>query len=309
MVRLAPHFAPEVIDTGGKVTPAVAEHYARRARAGTGMIIVEATAVDPVGRVWPGGLLAFSDDQIPDLARLAEAIHSGGAVAAIQIVHGGPQATPSVSGHPTVGPSPVKPSHDAPLPRELTIQEILDIEQRFASAAARAAKAGFDIVEIHGAHGYLLDSFLLKSRNQRRDAYGGPLANRMRMLIETLHRVRERIGDKVLLDCRFCLFNKTNEPFTPDDLRELLAGLQSTGLDMLHISTDGALRPYFGTDRTLSQWIKQLTPLPLIVAGGLGSPHDANRLITDSHGDFAAIGSAFLRDPDWPQTARAELRA
>lgn len=117
MVRVASQMPPEVVETRGRVTDAVVEHYAQRARAGTGLIIVEATAVDPAGRVWKDGLNLFADEHIPDLARLAQAIHAAGAKAGIQLVHGGPQASPGVSRCRIVGPSAVRESQGKPLPR------------------------------------------------------------------------------------------------------------------------------------------------------------------------------------------------
>ena len=137
MVRGFPSMPRKVADTAGRVTEAVVEHYRRRAGAGTGMIIVEATAVDADGRAWHQGLRAFADEHIPDLARLASAIRAEGAAASIQLVHGGPQGSPSVTGCETVGPSAVAPSRGKPVPRALTVEEIHTIQQRFADAATR----------------------------------------------------------------------------------------------------------------------------------------------------------------------------
>ena len=170
-------------------------------------------------------------------------------------------------------------------------------------------QAGFDAVELHGAHGYLLDSFLLKSRNQRADDYGGSLAGRMRMLIETCQLVRQRIGSSALLGSRISVFNKLAEGFGAGDLEELVRGLEQAGLDLLHISTDGAFKGQFGSEKTMGQWAKQFTALPLVVAGGLGDPRDADRLIAEGHADFAGVGIGMLRDPDWAQSALKSLEA
>jgi 2,4-dienoyl-CoA reductase-like NADH-dependent reductase (Old Yellow Enzyme family) len=299
MVRMAPGMPPEVADTRGEVSDAVVAHYRQRAAAGVGLIIVEATAVDPGGRAWPQGLLAYADEHIPDLARLASAIRAEGCVAGIQLVHGGPQSSPSVVGGQTVGPSAVPPSEGAPVPRALSVDEIRAIEGRFADAAARVVEAGYEVVELHGAHGYLLDSFLSKRRNQRDDVYGGDLRGRMRFLIETLQQARARIGDRALLDCRISFFNKLDESFAAADLIELIMGMQDCGLDLLHLSTRGGLNPCFGSDKTAGQWAREVTNLPIIVAGGLGNPADARRLIAEGHADFAAVGSALLADPGW----------
>ncbi len=306
MVRLGPSLPRDLTDTDGTVTDAVVEHYRRRAAAGTAMIIVEATAVDEGGQVWKQGLRTFADAHVPGLARQAEAIHAEGAVAAIQLVHGGPQANPEVTGRENVGPSAIAPSEGAPTPRALTVEEIQAIEGRFADAASRAVEAGFDVVEIHGAHGYLLDSFLMQERNQRQDAYGGSLAGRMRFLVETCQQVRALIGQDALLDCRISAFNKRDD-FTASDLIELVRGLEQAEMDLLHLSTNGALKNVFGTDRTIGQWARQATALPILVAGRLGDPVDAERAVAEGHTDLVAVGYAMLRDPQWTLHAQQAL--
>jgi NADPH2 dehydrogenase len=304
-----PPMVRELADEDGCVTAELIEEYARRAAAGTGLIIVEATAVEEAGRCWAGGLGAYAGYQRAGLRQLAERIKAEGAVAGIQLVHGGPQAEPAVSGQETVGPSAVAPTHDRPAPRELTLSEIERIQRRFADAAAMVVEAGFELVELHAAHGYLLDSFLMTRRNQRQDAYGGCLENRMRMVVETCQRVRENIGRRALLDCRICVFNKIAEGFGPDDLRTLVAGLQAAGLDLLHLSTEGALQGYFGSDKPLGRWVKEMTGLPLIVAGRLSNPLHAERALAQGVCDFVAVGGRMLRNPDWTREARQVLEA
>jgi 2,4-dienoyl-CoA reductase-like NADH-dependent reductase (Old Yellow Enzyme family) len=296
-------------DTSGCATDEIIAHYERRARGGTGMVIVEATYVHEGGRCWERGLGAASPRHEAGLSALAGRLHQAGAVAAIQLVHGGPQASPEASGSPTVGPSAVRPSDDAPEPRPLSVAEMQAIQGHFGEAAARAEAAGFDAVEVHGAHGFLLDSFLSSQRNLRDDAYGGPIQGRMRMLVETCQRVRSRLGEGALLICRISIFNKIREGFARPDFEQLVKGLEGTGVDVLHLSTDGdgAFRGYFGDDRSLGQRAKALTDLPIIVAGRLGDPADAERAIAEGHCDFAAVGSAMLEDPDWAEHARRAL--
>jgi 2,4-dienoyl-CoA reductase-like NADH-dependent reductase (Old Yellow Enzyme family) len=294
-------------DASGCVTERLLEHYGRRARAGTALIIVEATYVDERGRCWERGLGAANHQHLEGLSALARRIHEGGAVAAIQLVHGGPQASAEVSGAPTVGPSSVRPSSDAPVPRELTTEEMRSIQVLFGQAAARAVAAGFDAVEVHGAHGFLLDSFLSAARNQRRDSYGGGIQGRMRMLVETCERVKDQIRDRALLLCRLSVFNKIAEGFSWEDFQALIRGLGAAGIDILHISTEGAFKGYFGDGRSVGQGAKALVSLPVIVAGGLGDPAEAERAIAEGHCDFAAVGSGMMQDPEWTEHARQAL--
>ena len=292
----------------GLVTEARAEHYAQRARAGTGMIIVEATAVSEDGRCWQDGLNAYADRHLPGLSLLAQRIHNEGAVAAIQLLHAGPRASPEIV--PTrLGPSTVEPSGNDPGVQALTVEQIQRIEQQFEEAAGQAVEAGFDAVEVHGAHGFLLDAFLSCTHNRRTDAYGGSLAGRMLMLVETCKRVKGRIGDEALLLCRYSLanINKVEEGFTPEDLQQLVRGLEEAGVDLLDVSTDGAFKGSFGTCQTSGQWTKQMSELPVIVAGGLGDPADANRAVAAGHADFAAVGRVMLEDAEWTRRARETL--
>ena len=294
-------------DTGGMISEAVVEHYARRAQAGTALIIVEATAVDEGGRCWPTGLGAWSDDHLPGLRRLAEAIHEGGAAAAVQLVHGGPQGNPDLCPQGLVGPSDLPATEKRPPVRGVTTEDIAAIQQRFVEAAGRAAEAGFDGVELHGAHGFLLDSFLSPERNHRTDQYGGDMKNRARMLGETLKQVRAQLPAHALVWPRLSVFNHVEEGFTAEDLRAVVLAVEAAGAELIHLSTRGALQPSFGEARTLGQWVRGFTQLPLIVAGGLGDPRDAERLIAEGHGDLAAVGSAMLSDPDWTAHAREAL--
>lgn len=308
MVRFVPSMPPEVAKTQGEVTNAVLDHYRRRAAAGTAMIIVEATCVDRGGRAWEDGLLAYEDQHIPALARLADAIKAEGAKACIQLVHAGPQASPTVMEHDTVGPSAIRPTEKGTVPRALTVEEIHAIQENFAKAAARVAKAGFDAVDLHGAHGYLLDSFLSARRNQRTDQYGGSLDGRMRLMLETCRTVINRVGDQVAVGCRFSIFNKLDEGFAATDLEALVGGLTATGLDFLDVSANHSFRGYFDSDITIGQWVKRSTELPIIITGGMIKPEHAERAIVEGHGDMAGIGRAMLTDPDWTQHALEALK-
>jgi 2,4-dienoyl-CoA reductase-like NADH-dependent reductase (Old Yellow Enzyme family) len=295
-------------DEAGRVTDDLVEHYLPRARAGTALIIVEATCVDEKGRIWERGIGAWSDDHVSGLARLAGAIKGEGAVAGIQLVHGGPQTSVELCGE-RLGPSEADPPQGGPRPRAMTVAEIRAAQQSFVSAAARCAEAGFDLVEVHGAHDYLLDSFVSAATNQRTDEYGDAFRNRIRNLVETCARVKDRAGDKPLVCCRFSIFNKEPGEWGTQDLELLVGELKRAGVDVLHASTDGALKPCLGTGETIGRLVKRATDLPIIVAGGLGNPHFAERAVADGHADFAAIGQAMFDDTDWTIRAKGALGA
>jgi NADPH2 dehydrogenase len=302
-----PPMITQKADREGHVTDVHLEHYSSRAAAGTGLIIVEATAVDRKGQVWEGGLGAYDDSHIPGLARLAERIHADGAAAGIQLVHGGPQASPALCDGDRVGPSAVPAPDEGQVPRELTRREIEGIQDRFAEAAVRALDAGFDLIELHGAHDYLLDSFLSAKYNWRKDDYGGSITRKARMLAETCEVTRGQIGDRGLLSCRISLFNKPEGEFTEERLTKVVGMLAEAGIDVLHVSTDGAFKGYFGSSKTLGRLAKEISGLPVIVAGGLGDPSDAERAVAEGHADFAAIGNAMYEDAEWTKKAREAL--
>jgi NADPH2 dehydrogenase len=290
-------------DSDGQVSEALLAHYRRRA-LGVGMVLVEATAVAASGRCWPGGLGAFADGQQTGLAALALAIHDAGAVPGIQLVHGGPQGAVALCGE-VIGPSAVPPRAGAPIPRPMTRAEIADLPDVFAAAAERVVQAGFGVVEVHGAHGFLLDSFLQAARNQRTDVYGGSVDNRLRLLLEVCIRVKIQLAGRAVLACRISPF--THDGLTAEEFVRWVRELERTGVELLHLSTPGALQGVFGTTRTLGQWARDITILPRILAGGLGDPFLAQRVIEEGHAELAAVGRALLEDSEWPAHAREVL--
>jgi len=307
MVRLSPHVAPELVQTDGLVTDGLIEHYAQRARAGTGLVIVEATCVDPAGRVWRQGLNAHDDRSVEGLRVLASAITAAGAVAGIQLVHGGPQADASLTGGLTVGPSEVAPAVGEPEPAELTSAQVLLIEGRFGEAAARVADVGFQFIELHAAHGYLLDSFVSPIRNHRADAFGGSMENRMRIITDVLLRMKAALGERAAVGARISVFNHIADGFGLAELQAMVRILQDSGSDFVDLSTDRVLKNAFGTERTMGQLARDATRLPVLVAGGVSTPADAETVVSDGHGDIVCVGRAMLADPLWTERAIEKL--
>lgn len=303
MVRLAPHVPQGLVATEAAITADLVEHYAARARAGAGLIIVEATCVHPSGRVWKQGLNAFEDAHCEGLAEIADAISSAGAVPGVQLVHGGPQADADLSGGRTYGPSEVAPSVGAPEPTEMSSAVILEIEESFIDAAVRVCQAGFRFIELHAAHGYLLDSFISPIRNHRKDAFGGSLDNRMRMITDILLRLRPRIGETAAIGARVSVFNHIADGFGTPELHGMVRVLQDAGSDFVDLSIDRVLRPALGSSRSMGQAARDVTHLPVIVTGGISTPADAELALVEGHGDIVGVGRAMLADPEWPARA------
>ena len=189
--------APMVVQLGaesGAVTQRTVDYYARRAKGGAGLVIVEATYVAPGGKAFACQLSIDRDALVPGHFDLVEAIHRNGAKVALQIHHGGARANPALTGGVLVAPSAVAEEGISTVPRALTAQEIEDLADSYARAALRAQRAGYDAVEIHGAHGYLIHGFLSPVSNHRTDAYGGSAENRLRFAGLVVRRVREAVG-------------------------------------------------------------------------------------------------------------------
>ncbi|RLB11740.1 MAG: NADH:flavin oxidoreductase, partial [Deltaproteobacteria bacterium] len=191
-----PALASFLFDDDGNITDAILEHYRRRAASGVSMVIVEACAVSPEGIVSRHQGRIFDDRFIEGFSRLAKVIKEEGAIAGIQIHHAGRQTSPRVIKQDPVAPSPLPCPTIRSNVQPLTKEQIREIVKKFADAAERAVKAGFDLVEVHGAHGYLINQFLSKFSNIRQDEYGGSIEGRARFAKEIIEEIRSRIGDE-----------------------------------------------------------------------------------------------------------------
>lgn len=294
----------------GYVTERLKDYHEERARGGVGLIIVECVCVDsPVGKR-PGNQLVMDDESfLPGFTDLAKIIQQHGAKAAVQIHHAGRVARSSMTGVQPVAPSPIaQPGGD--LPRELTAKEIQGIVQKFAKTAAWVKRAGFNGIEIHGAHGYLIAQFLSPASNKRRDEYGGSLENRARFLLEIMRAVRESVGPSYPVWCRMN-GEETGlaDGFTLAEAKEVAQMLQKAGADALHISYmswglgPGALFPIdqpWASHVHLAAEIKKVVTLPVIAIRRI-LPEMAETIIKEGKADFVAMGRALIADPELPQ--------
>lgn len=302
-------------------------HYAGIARGGPGLVIVEATAVSPEGRISPACLGLWDDAQIEGLARIAASIKAAGAVPGIQIGHAGRKANANrpwqgddhiPAGDPraweTISPSAIAFGANLPrVPRAMTLADIARVTADFAAAARRAREAGFEWLELHFAHGYLAQSFFSAYSNQRDDEYGGSSAKRGRFLLETLAAVRREWPENLPLTARFGVieYDGRDEPTLSESI-ELARGMRQGGLDLLNVSVNFVIpdaKVPWGTPAFLApvaERVRREAGLPVAASWGIDDPQIANRVVADGQMDLVMIGRAFLANPHYPyQMAQA----
>jgi len=318
---------------GGVPTPEVAAYYRRRAEGGVGLIVTEGTVVDhPAASGYPAVPRMEGADAVAGWRRVVEAVHGAGGVIVPQLWHVGSVRTRGMEPDPDVpgyGPSAVPhPSRgeDGEAPVAMSEADIAEVIGAFARAAATARSAGFDGVEIHGAHGYLVDQFFWVRTNRRTDRWGGALENRTRFAAEIVRAVRRAVGDDFPIVFRFSQWKMGDYDArlarTPGELEELLAPLVDAGVDLFHASTRRYFEPEFeGSDLNLAGWTQRITGRPAITVGSVGLDRDflsafrgeasAPAGIEDlrrrlAAGEFAlvALGRALLADPEWPRKVR-----
>ncbi|MDP6783303.1 MAG: NADH:flavin oxidoreductase, partial [Dehalococcoidia bacterium] len=220
----------------GTVSDRLVKYYARRAEGGTGMVTVEVAAVDPAQFIAATQIRISDDSFLPGLTRLAQGIKDNGGRAIVQLHHPGRQTRAAVTGVPPVAPSPLPCPLLRDTPKELTTEEIRTLVDYFAQAAHRAQQAGFDAIELHGAHGYLMCQFLSPYSNQRQDEYGGSPEGRARFPLEVIAAVRERVGKDYPIVFRFSADEHVDGGLTLNDTRKLARTLEEAGVDCLSVS-------------------------------------------------------------------------
>ena len=311
-------------DDTGRINDGLLGLYEALARGGVGLIISSYMHVRRDGRQKRTQIGAHEDAMIPGLTRLAEAVHDAGGKLVAQIVHCGGQTSPdAIDGQQPVAPSAVESPGYPERPRALTGPEIEQLVRDFADAAGRVKEAGFDGVQLHGAHGYLISEFLSPSRNQREDEWGGDVRGRSRFCLEVYRAVRERVGPSFPVMIKLNANDFLEGSTTEEDSSYLAASLAAAGLDAVEVSGGtpgsgklGAARP--GIDRPAAEAyfldqaraIRRAAPdLPLILVGGIRSVEVIESLLSAGDADWVALCRPLIREPDLPQRWQAgELR-
>jgi len=299
-------------------------HLGSRAQGGAGLVILEAAAVHPVGRISPGDLGLWSDAHIPALARIVEFIHSQGARAAIQLAHAGRKASTKIpfSGSgplsddegawQVVAPSPLPFAPGHPLPQALDQAGITAIIDAFSLATQRAFKAGFDAVEIHAAHGYLLHQFLSPLTNQRTDSYGGNFQNRARLALQVVDAVRAQWPAHLPLLVRISATDWVPGGWSVDESVQLSKLFREHGVDLVDVSSGGQVpnaqipaAPGFQVE--FAARIRREAAVPTAAVGLITDPVQADTIVAQGEADLVLLGRELLRDPYWPLHAAAIL--
>lgn len=303
------------------------QHLGARAAGGAGIVCVEATHVEPRGRITNHCLGLWDDAQRDALAPIAEFVAAQGAVPAIQIGHAGRKASvtapwdgtqplmPAQGGWPVIGPSSDPYAKGYPVPRAMTEEDIEQMIADFAGAARRAREAGFKLLELHGAHGYLFHQFLSPLSNFRDDDYNGSLANRARLLLETIDAVRREWPDDLPLSVRLSCSDWVRGGFGIEEAVELVAMFKARGdVDIVDCSSGGndprqEIPIHPGYQVPFAERIRRETGMPTAAVGLIHTSDMAEEILANGRADLVALGRALLADPVWPLRAAATLRA
>jgi 2,4-dienoyl-CoA reductase-like NADH-dependent reductase (Old Yellow Enzyme family) len=298
-------------------------HYGARAAGGFGLIIAEATGVSPQGRITPQCCGLWNEDQVVAWRRIVDFCHARGAAMGVQLQHAGRKASvyrdfdPHTSGSvpladggwETIGPSPI-PFPGLTPPREADEIDLAGVVDAFADAARRADAAGFDVVELHAAHGYLLFQFLSPLSNHRTDRYGGPLENRARLLLEVVDAVRAVWPSGKPLFVRLSATEWTEGGFTVEEATEVARMLAGRGVDLVDVSTGGNVLAKIpaapGYQVPMARAVRA-AGLPVSAVGLITEPAQAQAILDDGSADVVSLARVALREPSWPLRAAAEL--
>ena len=305
----------------GTATARMAEYYARYARGGFGLVITEGTYID---RRYSQGYLGqpgIADEaQRDSWSAVVEAVHAENVPVFMQLLHPGAlvQHNDHVDG--AIAPSAVQPRGEMaphymgrgrfPVPREITTGEIQDVMEAFADAAVRAAEAGFDGIELHGANGYLPDQFLTEHTNLRADGYGGPIERRVRFHVELVTAVRDALAGRIPFGIRISE-SKVNDlayswPGGADDAEAIFGAIGRAGPTYIHVNAHRGFEPVFGTGKSLAALAREAAPdsVQIVACGKLHDAAQSERMLAAGTADAVAIAKGALADPDWPRKVR-----
>lgn len=284
-------------------------HYGSRAIGGTGLIILEATAVESRGRIKNGDLGIWDDSHIEGLSRIVKTSKVLGAKVGIQLAHAGRKC--EVKSEKIIAPSPIAFDNSYSTPEEMTKDDINIVINAFKEGAIRANEAGFDTIEIHGAHGYLINEFLSPLTNKRKDDYGGSLENRTRFLREIIREINTVWPKDKPIILRVSGEEYVSDGNHPEDLVDIINLVKGEGIDIINVSSGAVVHAnidaYPGYQVPFAEIIKKGTGLPVIAGGLITRPEMAEEILKNNRADFIFLGRELLRNPYWPLEAANKL--
>lgn len=309
-----PPMATAKAEPDGKVNQSILDYYAEKSEGGNlSLIIIEHSFIQLDGKASALQLSVADDHMVDGLKKLAEVIHRNGSKAMMQINHAGSNTTSEITGTIPIAPSAVSHPRRGIMPMELTHEEITNIIMAFQNAARRTKEAGFDGVEIHSAHGYLLNQFFSPLTNKRTDEYGGNVHNRIRLHLQVIEAIRAAVGDNFPILLRLGASDFREGGITIDDSQIAAQAFEKASVNILDIS--GGFSGYMvpglsgqGFFAPLSEAIKKAVSIPVILTGGITEVQAAEQLLTDGKADLIGVGRASLSDSKWAEKAINSLR-
>lgn len=309
-----PPMATEKSRGDGRLGQGILDYYDEKSKGGyISLIIIEHSFVNKQGKASKSQLSVADDRNNEGLKELANIIHKNGSKAVMQINHAGSATTSEVTGQEIVGPSVVMHPRGKEMPRELTKENIKEIVKNFKDAAKRVKDAGFDAVEIHSAHGYLLNQFYSPITNKRTDEYGGDILNRIRIHLQVIKAVREVVGEDFPVFIRLGACDYMEGGNTLEDAKIAAAEFEKAGIDILDIS--GGVRGYIipgvtgqGYFSDVTKGIKEVVKVPVILTGGVTETQAAEKLLSENKADLIGVGRAIYKDSTWAKNAIESLK-
>lgn len=304
-----PPMATAKSDGNGKVSQGLLDYYDEKSRGGyLSLVIIEHSFIRQDGKAGEHQLSVAEDSDVDGLRKLAEIIHRNGSKCAMQLNHAGAQAESDVTGLEPFAPSATPVPPKGKIARELTEEEIAGIASAFARSARRVKEAGFDAVELHSAHGYLLNQFYSPLTNRRTDAYGGDVLNRIRIHMEVIASVRAAVGENFPILLRLGACDYMEGGTSIEDSVTAAREFEKAGVCLIDIS--GGLCRYSvpgltgqGYFSPVSQAVKQAVSIPVLLTGGVTEPDAAEKLLSEGKADLIGVGRAIYQDSDWAKNA------
>jgi NADPH2 dehydrogenase len=311
---IMPPMATSKAEADGKVSQSILDYYKEKSEGGyIALIIIEHSFISPEGKASNNQMSVAEDSVIDKLRELSQVIKHNGSKAVMQLNHAGGAASKEIIGGMPVAPSAIAQPRWGNIPHELTKEEIKNIVEAFKNAACRVKEAGFDAVEIHSAHGYLLNQFFSPLTNKRTDEYGGDVHNRIRIHLEVIKSVREAVGEGFPILLRLGASDYMEGGSTFEDAQIAAKEFEKAGVNMLDISGGHCgfsvpgitCQGYFAP---LTKAIKEIVSIPVILTGGITEAEAAEDLLKEGKADLIGVGRAVLKDSEWAQKAVESLK-